>query len=108
MTLIECVNEICNEFAFAHTKCRAKLLQIYATSFYGSNLWDLYSNEFMSIGKTWYVSIRKVYSVPFQTHCRFLQHVSHLNNVTHMLKSRFIRLMVANLVGQKIACCLCC
>ncbi len=40
---IQCVNEICTEFAFAHSKCRAKLLQIYGTSFYESNLWDLYS-----------------------------------------------------------------
>ncbi len=47
---IKCVNEICTEFAFAHSKCRAKLLQIYGTSFYGSNLWDLYK-EFISLTK---------------------------------------------------------
>ncbi len=97
---IQCVNAICIEFAFTHPKCRAKLLQIYGTSFHGSNLLDLYSTEFMSLGKTWNVTIRKVYNVPFQTHCRFLQHVSQLNHVTHMLKSRFITFMVANLVGK--------
>ncbi len=37
-SFIQCVNEICTEFAFAHPKCRAKLLQIHGTSFYGSNL----------------------------------------------------------------------
>ncbi len=84
----------------AHPKCRAKLLQIYGTSFYGSNLWDPYSKEFMSLGKTWNVAIAKVYNVPFQTHCRFLQHVSQLNHVTHMLKRRLIKFMVANLVGK--------
>ncbi len=45
-------------------------------SFYGSNLWDPYSKEFMSLCKTSNVVIRKVYNVPFQIHCRFLQHVS--------------------------------
>ncbi len=96
---IQCVNEICTEFAFAHPKCQAKLLQVFGTSFYGSNLWDLYSKQFMSLGKTWNVAIRKVYNVPFQTYCRFL-HVSQLNHVTHMLKSRFIKFMVANLIGK--------
>ncbi len=67
---IQCVSEICTEFAFAHHKYGAKLLQIYGTSFYGSNLWNLYSKEFMSLGKTLNVAIRKVYNVPFQTHCR--------------------------------------
>ncbi len=54
----------------------------------------------MYLDKTWNVAIRKVYSVSFQTHCRFLQHVSQLNHVTHMLNSRFIKFIVANLVGK--------
>ncbi len=54
----------------------------------------------MYLRKTWNVAIRKVYNVPFQTYCRFLQHVSQLNHVNHMIKSRFITFMVANLVGK--------
>ncbi len=65
-----------------------------------SNLWDLYSKEFMSLGKTWNVAIRKVSNVAFETHSRFVQHVSQLNHVTHMLKSRFIKFMVANLIEK--------
>ncbi len=57
---MQCVNEMCTEFAFVQLKCRAKLLQIYGTSFYVSNLWDLYS-------KTWNVAIRKVFNIPFLT-----------------------------------------
>ncbi len=53
----------------------------------------------MSLGKIWNVAIRKVYNVPFRTHCRFL-HVSQLNHVTQMLKSRFIKFIVANHVGK--------
>ncbi len=54
----------------------------------------------MSLGKAWNVVIRKVYNVPLQTHCRFLQHVSQLIHVIHILKSRFIKFMVGNLVGK--------
>ncbi len=57
----------------------------------------------MSLSKTWNLVIRNVYNVPFQTYCRFLQHVSQLNHVTHMLKSRFIKFLVANLVRKKVA-----
>ncbi len=60
------LDEICTEFAFAHPKCKSKLLQIYDSSFYGSNLWDLYSKEFMSLCKTWNVAIRKLYHMVFQ------------------------------------------
>ncbi len=48
----------------------------------------------MSLGKTWNVAIRKIFNVLFLTHCMFLPHVSH------MLKSRFIKFMVANLVAK--------
>ncbi len=57
-----------------------------------------YGKEFMSICKTCNVAIRKVFNVPFLTHCSFLQHVLQMNHVIHMLKSRFIKFMVANLV----------
>ncbi len=61
---------------------------------------SLYSKEFLSLGKTWNVAMRKVFNVPFLTHCRFLPHVLPLNHLTQMLKSRFIMFMVANLVVE--------
>ena len=57
---IQSVNEINTEFAFAI--CKAKLLQIYGTSFYGSNLWDFYTKEFSSVRKTWNVAIRWIFT----------------------------------------------
>ncbi len=54
----------------------------------------------MFLGRTQNVAIRKVFNVPFLKHCRFLLHVSQLNHVTQMLKSRFITFMVANLVAK--------
>ncbi len=43
---------------------------------------------------------RKIRSWFSSAHSLFLQHVSQLNHVTHMLKSRFITFMVANRVGK--------
>ncbi len=100
---IQCINDICKEFAFAHPKCKSKLLQIYSSSFYGSNLWDLYSKELMSLCTTWNVGIRKLYGLPVQTHCRYLMHTSQQNHVDHVLKCRFIKFMVGNLRSKSFS-----
>jgi len=97
---IQCVNEICTEFSFAHPKCKGKLLQIYGSSFYGSNLWDLYSKEFLSLCKTWNIAIRRIYGLHPHTHCRFLSHVCQQNHVSHALKCRFVKFMHNNISGQ--------
>ena len=97
---IQCVNEICTEFGFAHPKCKSKLLQIYGSSFYGSNLWDLYSKEFVSLCKTWNVAIRKIYGLPFQTHCRFLTHICQQSHVNHIIKCRFMNFMLGNYMSE--------
>ncbi len=87
---IQCINEIRWEFDFAHPKCKSKLLKMYGSSVYGSNLWDLYSKEFMSLCTTWNVTIRKLYGLPVQTHCRYLMHISQQNHVDHALKCRYL------------------
>ncbi len=88
---IQCVNEICTEFAFAHHKYNYKLLQIYGSSFYGSNLWDIYSKELMSLCIRWNVAIRQMYDIPVQIHYRLLLHVDLV------LKCGFSQFMVSNL-----------
>ena len=89
--LIGCVNNITSEFGFAHYKCKLKLMQIYGTSFYGSNLWDLYGKDIDALYTTWNIGIRKLMSLPTTTHRRFLDYLSGLCHVRHTLKVRFMR-----------------
>ncbi len=95
-SFIQCVNELCSEFGFAHPACKMKLLQMYGSSFYGSNLWDFYCKEFISLGKTWNVGVRRIYNLPAHTHCRYLPHICKSHHVSHMLKCRFIKFMESN------------
>ncbi len=97
---IQSVNEINTEFAFAHPICKAKLLQIYGTSFYGSNLWDFYTKEFSSVCKTWNVAIRRIFNLPLQTHCRIVYKLCPFKHVEHSLKCRFIKFMSCNLQSR--------
>ena len=68
-----------------------KLVQIYFCSFYGSNLWDLYSESTNKLFISWNNFIRDLYNLPFATH-RFI--LEDLVNITHLRTSllrRFIK-----------------
>ena len=94
---IQTVNEICTEFKFAHPLCKVKLLQIYGSSFYGSNLWNLYDKTCESLYKTYNIGIRKIFSLPWCTHTRYLTHLSCLNDLDHILKCRLVKFLCNNL-----------
>ena len=57
------VNSLLQEFASVDPSVMVKLLDIYVTSFYGSNLWNLYSSEVTKIYSSWNVTIRNVFNV---------------------------------------------
>ena len=54
------VNSLLQELHFAEPSVLIKLLKIYCTSFYGSNLWDIYSSDVDKLFRSWNVTIRNV------------------------------------------------
>ena len=54
---IACVNNIMSELGFAHPDCKARLLQMYGYSFYGSSLWDLYDKPMEQLSTTWNIAV---------------------------------------------------
>ncbi len=56
----------------------------------------------MYLCKTWNVTIRKLYGLPVQTHCKYLMHISQQNHVDHVLKGRFIKFKVGNLRSKNL------
>ena len=79
-----------SEFAFAHPAVKVKLLKVHGTSFYGSNLWNLYGCGATKLNTTWNIAIRKLYSLPYQTHTRYLDLISKTRHLNVVLKYRFI------------------
>ena len=57
------VNSILQEFHFAKDEVLVKLLNIYATSFYGSALWNPLSTDCDRIYRGWNVAIRNALNV---------------------------------------------
>ena len=78
-------------FNFASADVRIKLLEIYATSFYSSSLWNLFSAQTQRLYTSWNQAIRQIYSVPRTTHCYFIEPLSECLHPKTMLCSRFIK-----------------
>ena len=89
-SFISCVNNIQAEFSFAHPSTKIKLLQIYGSAFYGSNLWNLYHSSADHLYKTWNIALRKLYGLPYQAHTRFLDYICGVRHLSVTLKVRFI------------------
>ena len=87
---IGCVNNITTEFQFAHPVAKVKLLQIYGSSFYGSNLWDYYSPSSDKLYKTWNIALRKLFNLPARSHTRYLDVICNVRHIRFSLKVRFL------------------
>ena len=85
------VNSLLQEFSYADPHVKIKIFSIFATSFYGSGLWDLYSNEVDSIFKSWNVTVRIAYGVPPTTHRYFIEPLAGSPPPKTMLSSRYIK-----------------
>ena len=85
------VNSFLQEFYFVAPKTFMELLNIYGTSFYGSCLWDLYSQDVDRIYKSWNVTVRNVFNLPWTTHRYFIESVSGCAHPKTLLSSRFVK-----------------
>lgn len=65
------------------------LTQIYLSSFYGSNLWDLDSASAGKLYSSWNRMIQTTYNLPFGTHRFILKELSDRPPLQEILKKRF-------------------
>ena len=87
--LIGKLNYLQQEFYYVEPQVFVKILNIYATSFYGSSLWDIYSKDCERSFSAWNVAIRMCFDVDRTTH-RYL--IGELTDSLHpkvMMCSRY-------------------
>jgi len=94
------INGVLQEFNFAHPTSRCKVLSKYCISYYGCELWDLYSEEFNKIITSWNISIRKAWDLPRSTHRRFIEPLSGFSHVKTLITSRFLK-FVSNCMNHE-------
>ena len=85
------VNSLLKELHFVDPDVMIRLLNIYTTSFYGSSLWDLYSTSVDRIYKSWNVTIRSVFDLPWRTHRYWIEILSECSHPKILLLSRYVK-----------------
>ena len=95
------LNSMLQELHFVDSNVFMKLVNIYCTSFYGSNLWDLYSKDVDRIFKSWNVTVRNVLKLPFTTHRYLIEPLSACMHPKTMLTSRYMKFIDSLCSSQK-------
>ena len=95
------INSILQEFHFASTEVMVKLLNTYTTSFYGSQLWDLYSDSCEKLYKSWNVSMRNVFNLDRRSHRYLLESFTGQTHPKVMLATRLVRFYRNQLISPK-------
>ena len=85
------VHAIRQELGSQDPSVLVKLVRIYYCSFYGSNLWDLFSDTTNKLFITWNNAIRNFYDLPFPTHRFILQDLVDIPHLRTCLLRRFTK-----------------
>ena len=85
------VNELSQEFYYAHPLTKIRINNIFNSYFYGSAVWDLFGDEAMRLEKTWNVSQRIMLGLPRNAHRYFLEPLSETAHIKFSLSKRYMR-----------------
>ena len=84
------VNSLLQEFHFVEPAVLTKLINVYATSFYGAGTWDIFSRGVDKLYKSWNVAMRQVFKLDRTTHRYMIEHISGCLHPQVMLSSRLV------------------
>ena len=85
------VNELTQEFYYAHPSTKVRINNIFNTHFFGSCLWDLFGSEATRLEKSWNVSQRIMLGLPRQSHRYFVEPLSGTKHIRFSLLERYIK-----------------
>ena len=96
------VNELNQEFHFAHPTTKIGVNNIFNSYFYGSTLWDLFGNEATRLEKSWNVAQRIMLGLPRNAHRYFIEPLSDTPHIMHSLFKRYIKFINAVRTSKKM------
>ena len=83
-------HSLLQEFGFADSSVMMRMVHIYATSFYGSQLWDYSSSDANRLFASWNMLVRKVHNVPNTTHRYLIESLSDSKHLKAVLFKRYL------------------
>ena len=84
------VTSLLQEFNYVDPELLTRIMNIYTTSFYGSYLWDIFSQDVERLYKSWNVAIRQIYNVSRCTHRYLIEKLYKSMHPKTMLCSRYV------------------
>ena len=95
------LNSLSQEFFYTNPATYIKILNIYAVSFYGSGLWDIFSGDCERLYAAWNVAVRQAWDVPYRTHRYLIEMISGALHPKVMLASRYSGFVSSMLTSPK-------
>ena len=85
-------NYFMSSFGKCHSSVKNKLFIQYCTSFYGSQIWPIYKKDINNkISIRWRMALRRIWNLPYNTHCDILPLLSSQVPIDIQLKCRFLK-----------------
>ena len=85
-------NEILNMFTFANAAQKLTAVQTYSCAWYGSMLWDLYSNSANKAYRSWNTTVKMSHNLPRQTRTFIVEnYLSPLPSVKQIIIRRYVQ-----------------
>ena len=84
------VHEIKQAYGFYDPKVICEIVKIFGTSFYGSPLWSLGSDEHQRLNRSWNTAVKLIWNLPFQTHKRFIEDLTDVPHLQSTLHGRYV------------------
>ena len=100
------IHSLNQELHFCSPEVLIKLKNIYCCSFYGSNLFHLFSNTLDSLYRSWNNAVRIAFKLPNTTHTYLIEDISNSLHPKVMLSSRFVRFLKTCQSSHKQIVCL--
>ena len=90
-TLTRSINFVLHNFSHCSYDVKYALFKSYCTSYYGSSLWNI-TDKLMSVFYvTWRKAIRKVFRLPYRTHCDLLPVIAECSHIETQLLCRLVK-----------------
>ena len=96
------VHSLKQEFGFCSKRLLCELLRIYATSFYSSMIWDIQSEEYCKLTRSYNTAIKLLWDLPHQTHKNFVEQLTDCPHLQSMLHSRYVGFSKSLLFSKKL------
>jgi len=92
-SFIASVNTMLSRFGFCSSYINSLLVNSYCTSYYGSILWKMDSSDIQRLFISWRKVVRRIWKLPYRTHCNLLPVIMNSHNIQVQIMLRFLKCM---------------